>query len=76
MDLIRSDLETSIAYQLFESTELKLEVFDINGQRVATLVNEKQASGDYSVKWNGKGDNGSYLVNGLYFLSCGNQEFF
>jgi len=40
---------TAISYQLSEFTKVNLSVYDIHGRRVATLINEAQSAGSYSV---------------------------
>jgi len=40
---------TTIKYQLSESTEVTLEVYDMLGRKVSTLVNERQSAGSYEV---------------------------
>ena len=52
---------TSIGYELAESGPVRLEVFAINGKRVATLVDTHQESGRYSVTFNANG-----LSSGVY----------
>ncbi len=44
--------ETTIRYQVTKSTLVTLNVYNITGQLVATLVNEKKNTGRYSVNWN------------------------
>ncbi len=41
---------------------ISLKVFDVLGNEVATLVNEKQNAGSYSVEFNG-----TNLPSGIYF---------
>jgi alpha-tubulin suppressor-like RCC1 family protein len=61
---------TTIKYGLPEPTNVKVEVFDVIGQRVALLVNEEQAAGYYKVNFGG--DN---LTSGLYIyrISAGDK---
>ncbi len=40
---------TAINYQLSDFTNVNLSVYDIHGRRVATLINEAQSAGTYSV---------------------------
>jgi len=53
---------TTINYSLPKSRNVTLKVFDILGQEVTTLVNEKQSAGKYEVKFDA--DN---LSSGIYF---------
>lgn len=52
---------TSINYQLAKSENVLLKVYDIIGNEVATLVNERQPAGKYSVNFNA-----SNLSSGIY----------
>jgi len=67
---------TTIQYQLGEAKSVKLNIYNLRGERVATLVNEYQAAGYYSVEWNAKDNNGKLLENGLYItrLETGNNS--
>ncbi len=53
---------TTIAYQLGTMSDVKLEIFDVLGRKVATLVSSRQAAGAYSVNFNA-----SRLSSGVYF---------
>ncbi|MEO8211256.1 MAG: T9SS type A sorting domain-containing protein [bacterium] len=53
---------TVISYQLTVNSYAKLKIFDILGNEVATLVNEKQNEGSYSVEFNG-----SNYPSGIYY---------
>lgn len=55
--------ETRIAYQLNQSTHLKIEVFNLLGNRVKVLVDENQTPGNHTLKVNAAG-----LRNGTYIL--------
>ncbi|MFN3386137.1 MAG: alpha-amylase family glycosyl hydrolase [Candidatus Thermochlorobacter sp.] len=62
---------TTIRYQLPQATTVSLKVFDVLGREVATLVNARQAAGQYSVQFSA-GDKA--LSSGVYFyrLQAGN----
>jgi flagellar hook assembly protein FlgD len=49
-------------------------VFNALGQKVQTLVNQKQNTGNYKVNWNGKDNSGKIVSSGVYFytLKAGN----
>jgi hypothetical protein len=56
---------TTITYRLEKPSDVKLEVFDMLGKKVATLVNESKKSGSHHVKFSA----GDYnYPQGIYFL--------
>jgi len=61
---------TVIAYVVPGSREsaanVRLEIFDIRGHLVRSLVNERKTGGEYSVHWNGKNENGIQVNSGIY----------
>ena len=54
--------QTTISYQLPTNRVVKLEIFNIRSQRVATIVNERQEPNTYTYTWNANG-----LPSGVYF---------
>ena len=72
--------ETWIPYQLSESAEVTLTIYDINGQRVRRLVVGHQAAGMYqnhsrAVYWDGQNQLGESVASGLYFYTLTAGEF-
>ena len=61
------NVRTVIPYFLSDEMEVKLEVFNVLGQKVRTLFVGKQYSGGHEVVWDGRGDDGEALANGVYF---------
>lgn len=61
---------TVINYQLPVSSFTSLKIFDITGREVATLVNEKQNPGSYSVQFDG-----SNFSSGVYFYRIESNDF-
>lgn len=60
---------TVIQYALpvfHKNANVKLDIYNMLGQKVRTLVNKQQASGRYSVEWDGKNDAGKSVTSGLY----------
>lgn len=65
--------ETSISYSIKEAGDVRLEVFNLKGQKVRSLVNAKQNSGNYRVVFDARDDKGQPLSSGIYLyrLSTG-----
>jgi hypothetical protein len=61
---------TLITYKLNADREVNLKVFDINGKEVCTLINRKQACGEYTVEFDAE-----TLPAGIYYykLTAGKQ---
>ncbi|MCY3739150.1 MAG: T9SS type A sorting domain-containing protein [Gemmatimonadaceae bacterium] len=60
--------ETTIKYQLPDANEVTLEVFNMLGQVVRTMVDrEFQNAGRYSYQWDATNDSGQPLSSGIYF---------
>ena len=49
-----------------DTMPVQLVIYDLLGQRVVTLVDESQHTGNYSVYWDGSGENGRPLSSGMY----------
>ena len=70
---------TTIHYTIPETGKgreaVSLVIYDIRGKLVRTLLNVKQESGYYSVKWNGCTDKGNNAGSGIYFyrMSVGHK---
>jgi hypothetical protein len=66
---------TSIQFRLPEQSQVTLNVFDILGRKVRTLVNESKESGTYSVLWNGTTDSGESVGSGVYIYELTTPQF-
>jgi subtilisin family serine protease len=65
---------TSISYQLPAEGHVSINVYNISGQLVKTLVDTKQLPGVYNAAWNGRDNSGKHVSAGVYFyrLNAGN----
>ena len=43
-----------------------LQIYNVRGRKISTLVNEHQAPGSYQVVWNGMNELGQYVAAGMY----------
>ena len=60
---------TTILYNLSRDELISFEIFNLNGKKVRTLVNEYQNSGPKKVIWNGDNNHGQQVPSGLYLYS-------
>ena len=59
--------ETTISYDLTRRGDVQLDVFNLKGQKVKTLVNEVQESGNHKTTWHGDNQAGNKVSSGTYF---------
>lgn len=66
---------TNIEFELGHATRVRLEIFDVAGRRVATLIDESLAAGRHTARWTGRDDAGRAASAGTYFyrLSAGTE---
>jgi len=58
-----SNPNATIEYQISQPTHIKLEIYNIRGQKIDELINEFILPGHYLVNWNG-----SFYPSGIYFV--------
>ena len=60
--------DTTIKYDLAESADVTLQIYNVLGQVVRTLVaSEAQSAGRYQIRWNGMDERGVPVSSGIYF---------
>ncbi len=60
--------ETTIKYQIDDSGQVRLNIFNLRGQRIRTLVDELRTPGTYEARWDGKDKNGQAVASGIYVI--------
>jgi hypothetical protein len=58
---------TEIAYSLKEAGKVKIEIYNLKGQLVKTLINDTMPQGEHRITWNGKDQRGNGVSSGIYF---------
>jgi hypothetical protein len=58
--------ETVIEYQLPRASEVEISIFNLQGQKVATLVKGHQTAGAHKIIWNGTEESGQRVASGVY----------
>ncbi len=56
-----------ISFTLSVPQNVKIEVFNLRGQKIKILTDEDYAIGSHSITWDGKNETGKYVANGTYF---------
>ena len=66
---------TFIDFSLPQSSHVKVEVFNVLGQVVKTIVNESRPAGHHTVSWNGTDVSGDHVSSGVYFYRISADDF-
>ena len=67
--------ETTLRYALAEAQVVRLEIYDMLGQRVRVLVDGEQPPGAHQVVWDGRDHNGRPVASGVYFYRLQTPQF-
>lgn len=57
---------TAVPYDVPEIADVKIDIYNILGQKVRTLVTGEHEPGFYRAIWNGKNDQGALVTTGVY----------
>ncbi|MFO8144247.1 MAG: carboxypeptidase regulatory-like domain-containing protein [Candidatus Syntrophosphaera sp.] len=60
--------ETTIRYSVKEAMPVTLNIYNVKGQLVKTLVKDVREAGNYSVVWNGRDNNNQTVSSGVYYF--------
>ena len=57
-------------------SEISLNIYNIKGQKVKTLVKDKLPAGNHQIVWNGRDEKGKSVSSGIYFykMKSGNYK--
>lgn len=58
---------TTITFTLWQDENIRLDVFNMHGDIVRTLINQVYNAGAHSVRWDGADDSGFPVGSGLYY---------
>ncbi|MDP3710396.1 MAG: M64 family metallopeptidase [bacterium] len=67
--------ETIIQYSLPEDTKVRLTVYNILGQEIIDLVDERQLAGMHNIRWDGRDRNDRKLASGIYYYQLTTGKF-
>ncbi|MBU4445300.1 MAG: T9SS type A sorting domain-containing protein [Candidatus Marinimicrobia bacterium] len=66
---------TTISYDLPDDGLVELTVYNMRGEKVATLMQGKQEAGSYRLNWDGTDRNGEMVASGIYFLRIASGSY-
>ena len=66
---------TSIKYDLPRETPVTIEIYNIIGNKITTLIDKNMDAGSHIVRWNSTDNNGAKIPSGIYFYHIKTNEF-
>lgn len=66
---------TTFSFSLQNEIQVSLEVYNVKGQRVATIANRVMPSGSHQLNWNGTNNAGQPVSSGIYFFRLTTDKF-
>ena len=66
---------TTISYDLLETLDMRLEIYDIRGNVVKKLFEGRQTAGHHVLGWDGRDNQGLSVVSGIYFYKLSSNKF-
>jgi hypothetical protein len=68
--------QTTIAFSVKERGRVRIDVFNVSGQLVRTLLDETRAAGSYTdVRWDGTDADHAAVASGIYFCRMDTKGF-
>ncbi|MFQ5637119.1 MAG: FlgD immunoglobulin-like domain containing protein [bacterium] len=67
--------ETIIRFSVSKKARIQIKIYNLKGQLIRTLVNDRFETGDHSTTWNGRNDGGAFVASGLYFYEMQAGDF-
>ena len=61
------NMSTSFRFSMPEPGNVRLTIFNINGEIVRTIINQRHPAGFHTIEWNGRDNKGNTVGSGVYF---------
>ena len=61
--------QTTITFTLDQDMPVSIEIFNIDGSKVATLLESNLKAGEYNISWDGTNNMGNKLGSGIYLCT-------
>jgi len=66
---------TTISYNLANDSHVVIDIYNIKGQKVKTLVNDRVVAGTHNAVWNGQDDSSKNVGSGIYFYNMKTDNY-
>jgi len=67
--------QTNIKYYLLKAGNVKIEIFNLLGQKIRTLINQNQKNGEHQIIWDGRDENNLTVASGIYIYSLKTDKY-
>lgn len=67
--------ETTISFEINEERNTTLNIYNLKGQKVKTLINRELKAGSHSIGWNGTDTNGNSVASGVYLYKLQSGKY-
>ncbi len=67
--------ETTIRYDVPQAAQVRMSIYNLLGQRVRMLMNDRVPAGYRTIIWNGRDDYGRAMPSGIYLLRMESDKF-
>lgn len=65
---------TTIGIKLQEASEIRLEIFNIHGQRIKTLFSGRKNPGEHALIWDGTDSDNKHVASGIYLYQLSSAQ--
>ncbi|MBN1478884.1 T9SS type A sorting domain-containing protein [candidate division KSB1 bacterium] len=69
------NMNTTIVYQLKEDGYTSIDIFNLLGKKVRSLVDDEKAAGVHQVRWDGRSESGEPAGSGVYLYKMKTNDF-
>ena len=66
---------TTIYFELANESSVQINIFNIRGQLIKTLVNDIYPAGTFKTEWNGTDTNNRNVASGIYFYQMKTESY-
>ena len=66
---------TTIEYSLPQASHVTLTIYNLQGQKIITLIDAQQDASTYQIQWDGRTSTGQHVATGVYLYRLDAGEF-